>query len=111
MLMDRVGEVVGLDHIVLLVAPKPVLRAESGRELEAGRGKRVDAVREVARDGRGMCEDRDAPAFERAAQLGVGEQAVDSEQGHGRLFKAGARRSKRRVVEVGLFADGCASAQ
>ena len=36
--VDRIDEVLGLHHIVLLVATKPVLRAERGGEVHTGRG-------------------------------------------------------------------------
>jgi hypothetical protein len=78
-LVDRVGEVVGLHHIVLLVAAKTVLRPERRGELEPGRGERVEAMRQVPRDRRRMREKRDAPAFERPAELGIGEEPIDAE--------------------------------
>jgi hypothetical protein len=55
-LVDRIGEVVGLHHIVLLVAAKAMLRAESGGDVHASADQCVDAVREVARDRCGVSE-------------------------------------------------------
>ena len=85
--MLRVDEVGGLDHIVLLVALDPVLRAEGGGEVEVGqRGEGVETVRQVGGDRGGMGEQGDAAAGERAAQFRFGEQAVDTEAdggGHG----------------------------
>ena len=60
-----------------------MLRAEGGAKADAGAcGERIEAVDEVAGDRGGMGDQRDALAFERGAQRGVGEQAVDTEQGH-----------------------------
>ena len=87
-----------------------MLRAEHGRDVEPGRDQRVEAMRQVLRDRGGMREERDALAFQRAAKLGLGEQPVDSEQGHeGCLGKL--RGEATGVVEVGLVRRGCASAQ
>ena len=57
-----------------------------------------------------MREQRDALAFERRAKLRLGEQPVDSEQGHGRCLRK-PRGEAIGVVEIGLVAGGWASAQ
>ena len=75
----RVGLVRGLDHVVLLVALDPVLRAERGGDIDAGGDQRVEAMRKVERDRSRMRDQRDALTFEGPAQLGLGEQAVDAE--------------------------------
>src|SRR3990170_1608181 len=60
-----------------------MLRAERGAQADAGaRIERIEAVEEVAGDRCGMGDQRNALAFERGTQCGVGEQAVDTEQGH-----------------------------
>lgn len=66
--VDEVGE--ELDHVVLLVAPSSMLRAEGGGELEVGQGGgRVEAVRQVGRDRGGMGRQGDAAAGQRAARF------------------------------------------
>ena len=52
--VDRVGEVLGLDHIVLLVAAQAMLRTERGGQLDDRRRQGVEAVGEVAGHRRGM---------------------------------------------------------
>ncbi len=80
--MDRVGEILRLHHIVLLIAPEAMLGAERGAEVEAHGRQSIEAVGEVAGHRGGVREQRDALAFERPAKSRVGEQPVDSEQGH-----------------------------
>ena len=77
--VDRIVEVGQLHHIVLLVAAQPVLRPERRGDVHARRDQRVEAVRQVRRHRRRMREQRDAAALQLAEQLGVGEQAVDTE--------------------------------
>ena len=48
-----------------------------------------------------MRKERHALAFERAAQLGLGEQPIDTEQGHGLSCLRKVRGEASRVVEVG----------
>jgi hypothetical protein len=104
-LVDWVCEVVGLDHIVLLVPAKPVLWTEGSGELQARRGERVEAVSQVTRDGGGMRQEGDALAFERAGKLGLSEEAVDAEKGHVRCLGQ-VRGEATGVVEIGLFRVG-----
>ena len=79
-LVDRIDIILGLDHIVLLVAAQAVLRPERRGQLDvAKRGERVEAVRQVARHRRGMGQQRDALAGERRAKRGVGKQPFDAE--------------------------------
>ena len=78
-----------LDHIVLLVALQPMLRAEGGAEADAGAcGERIEAVDEIAGDRGGVRDQRDALALERGTERGVGEQPVDTEQGHAASMSA-----------------------
>ena len=78
--MDRVVEVLRLDHVVLLVATQAMLRAEGGGELDvAAGGERIERMRQVGRDRCGMREQSNAPAFERRPQGGFGDKAVDAE--------------------------------
>ena len=89
--VDRIGEVGRFDHIVLLVAPEAVLRAEGGADPEvAARGEGIERMRQVFRDRSGMGEQGDAPARKRGAQSGVGEEPVDAEF-HGFRLLAGVR--------------------
>ena len=78
--MPRVDEVGRLDHVVLLVAAQAVLRAEGGAERQVGQGgERIERVGEVAGDRGRVGKERDPATGERAAQLGIGEQAVEAE--------------------------------
>ena len=83
----RVEEIRRFDHVVLLVAAQAVLRAEGGGQLEVGQGgEGVERMRQVGRHRSRVGEQGDAAAGQRAAQGGVGEQAVDAElngTGHG----------------------------
>ena len=101
-IVDRVGEVVGLDHIVLLVAPEAVLRPEGGGDIHACGDQGVEAVREVLGNRCRMSEKRDALAVERPAQFGVGKEAIDSEEGHEPCLRK-PRDEATGVVEVWLF--------
>ena len=77
---DRVVEVRALDHVVLLVAAQPVLRAEGGGQLHvAERGQRVQRVGQVCRHRGGMGQQGYAAAGERLAQFRLGEEPIDSE--------------------------------
>jgi hypothetical protein len=108
--VDRIGEVVGLDHIVLLVAAQPMLRAEGGGEVHAGGGERVEAVGEVAGDGRGVREQARRACLRAAAQLRLGEQPVDSEQGHAAV-RARCAAKQSGSWKSGFSPSGWASAQ
>ncbi len=79
--MPSVGivEVRRLDHVVLLVAAQAVLRAEGGGQLHvARRGQRIERMREICRDRRGMRQQRDALAGQRLAQRRLRQQTIDS---------------------------------
>ena len=99
--VGRVGEVGRLHHIVLEIAADAVLRPEHRRNLEAGRDQRVEAVGEVLRYRCRVSEQRDALAFERAAKLRVGEEAIDTEKGHQRCLGQ-LRGEAIGRVEIGL---------
>ena len=108
--VDRVDEVGAFDHIVLLVAAQPVLRAERGGQADVGAsGERVEAVREVARDRGGMRDQRDALAVQRGAQRRVGEQPFDTEF-HARRY-SGSRAAKQAGSWKSGGPSGWASAQ
>jgi hypothetical protein len=82
--VQRVVEVGRLDHVVLLVAAQAVLRAEGGGELHVAAGRQgVERMGQVLGDRGRVREQGDAPALERLAQGGFGEQPVDAES-HGR---------------------------
>ena len=74
-----VGVVLRFDHIVLLVAAKPVLRPERGAQRYiADRRQRIERMDQVACYGRGVRQQRHAPPRQRLAQFGLFEQSVDS---------------------------------
>src|SRR5690606_21888201 len=78
--VHRIDEVRRLDHVVLLVAAQPVLRAERGGDLDvAARGKRVERVREILSHGRGVSEQREPASAQRGAQRAFRQQAIDTE--------------------------------
>ncbi len=81
-LVGRVGVVGRFHHIVLEVATDAMLRPEHRRNIDSRRDQGIEAVGKVAGDRGRMREQGDALAFERRAERGIGEQAVDSEQGH-----------------------------
>ena len=61
--VHRILEIRRFDHVVLLVAAQPVLRAEGGADLHvAAGGERIERMRQVFCDGRGMRKQRDALA-------------------------------------------------
>ena len=99
--VGRVGEVRRLHHIVLEVAADAMLRAEHRRQLQSGREKRIDAVGQVFGDGGRMRQQRNALAFERTAQFGVGKQPVDSKQAHWGCLRE-LRDEAIRVMEIRL---------
>ena len=78
--MDRIVEVLRLDHVVLLVAAQAMLRTEGGGDLDvAACGQRIERMRQVGRDRSGMREQGDAPAVKRRPQSRFGDKAVDAE--------------------------------
>ncbi len=78
--MHRIVEVRRLDHVVLLVAAQAMLRTEGGGDLDvAAGGERIERMRQIGRDGSRMREQRHAPALERRAQGGLGDQSIDAE--------------------------------
>ena len=100
MLMDRIAEVRRFDHVVLLVAAQAVLRPERGGELHvAARAQRIERMRQVPRDRGRMRKQSDAPAFERRAQCGFGEEPVDAEF-HDRLRCGKLERKAIGMMEI-----------
>ena len=78
--VQRVEEIGRFDHVVLLVAAQAMLRAEGGAQIDVGQGhQRVERMGEVGRYRGRVGEQRHAATGQRAAQGGVGEQAVDAE--------------------------------
>ena len=78
--VHRVDVVGRLDHVVLLVAAQPVLRPESCRQPHvAERRQRIERMREIARDGRRMREQRDAPPGEWLAQPGLFDEPLETD--------------------------------
>ena len=92
-------------HIVLEVAADAVLRAEHRRNLQPRREQGVEGVSQVYGNGGGVSEESDALAFEGLAQFRIGEEPVDSEEGH-RICLGKASGEANRVVKVGLVALG-----
>ena len=65
-------------------AAQAMLRTEGRADPDvAARDKCIERVRQVLRDGRRMREQGHAPALERRAQNGFGEQSIDAKL-HGR---------------------------
>ena len=78
--MDRIVEVLRLDHVVLLVAAQAMLRTEGGGDLDvAASGQSIERMRQVGRDRSGMRQQGNAPAGKRRPQRGFGDKAVDAE--------------------------------
>ncbi len=74
-----VGVVLRLDHVVLLVAAQPMLRAERrAQTYVAERRQRIEGMDEVACYGSGVRQQSHAPSRQRLAHLGLFEQSVDS---------------------------------
>ena len=70
--MHRIAEIRRLDHVVLLVAAQPVLRAESRGDVEsANAAQRIERMLELRGHRGRMREQRDAPALELAQQFHV----------------------------------------
>ena len=100
--MHRIVEVRRLDHVVLLVAAQAMLRTEGSGDLHvAACGQRIQRMRQVFRDGSGMREQRHAPAVERRAQSGFGDQSIDAKF-HGCRAGRKLMRKTVRVMEVRL---------
>jgi hypothetical protein len=78
--VHRIEVIRRLDHVVLLVAPQPVLRAERRGEAQAGEGReRIERMPQVAGDGGGVRQQRHTASGERLAQRGLLDQPVDAE--------------------------------
>ncbi len=108
--VHRIVVVRRLDHVVLLVAPKAVLRAEGGGEVHPGqRRQSIQGVRQVRGHRGWMREQGHAAAFQRRAQLRVGDEAIDAEL----HASSGARTSQAKPSGwwKSGFPGGCASAQ
>ena len=91
------------DHIVLLVAAQAVLRAERRRHVDARAATSASRlwVRSRVTDA-GWASKRHALAVKRLAKLRIGEQAINSEQGHiSRLLDGSVAREASLVVEIG----------
>jgi hypothetical protein len=108
--MHRVAEVRRLDHVVLLVASQPVLRSESGGDVEAPDGaQRVERVFEIRGHGSRVREQRDAPALEFPLQFQIRQQTIDAELDHDRTPKGCEQRSVElddeavTVMEIGFL--------
>ena len=73
------GSVKSGDSIILsCMSPRtPCCGPKTAEMLTPGRDERVEAVGQITGDRGGVREERDALAFQRAAQFGVGEQPVD----------------------------------
>ena len=81
--MDRIGKVRAFDHIVLLVAAQPVLRAERGGQADiVERGQGIERMREVRGDRCRMRDQRDPLAVQRFAQIRLCQKSIDTEE-HG----------------------------
>jgi hypothetical protein len=76
--VQRIGEVLGFDHIVLLVAAQAVLWTERCAELQAGCGERIQSVPQIRRNGGRMGQISDTLAFQRLAQGRVGQEAIET---------------------------------
>ena len=74
----RIELVRSLDHVILFVALEAMLRAKGAGDIEARRDQGIEAVRQVFRNRRRMSDQRDALSFERLAQFGVCQQAIDT---------------------------------
>ena len=78
--MHRILEIRRLDHVVLLVAAQPMLRAEGSADLYvAAGGERIERMRQVFCDGCRMGKQRDALARKRRAQGTFGDQPINAE--------------------------------
>ena len=78
-----IDELRRLDHVVLLVAAQAVLWTERGREPQVAEcGNRVERVRQVGGDRGRVGEQCDPAARERPAQVGLGEQPIETEAHH-----------------------------
>ena len=98
--VHRIVEVRRLDHVVLLVAAQAMLRTERGDELDvAACGQRIERMRQVFRDRSGMREQCNAPALERRAQSGFGDQSVDAKF-HGRHAGGKFMRKAIGMMEI-----------
>ena len=102
--VDEVGR---LHHVVLLVAPEPVLGTEGRRQADVTEPReRVERVHECARLGGRMGEERHSPAGERSPQRGIIQQAIETEAHAPRRLPRGAgclqpEREAVGVMEVG----------
>src|ERR1022692_5022000 len=87
--MYGVGVVLRLDHVVLLVPAKPVLRAERrAQSYIAERRQRIEGMNKVARYGSGVRQQSHASSRQRLAHLGLFEQSVDSKLHERAIFSA-----------------------
>ena len=82
----------GLDHIVLLVALDPVLRAERGGDVHAGRNQGIEAVRQVTRQAGGVRDQGNALALELGQKCRVGKQPIDTGNSHAAAYPSRAAK-------------------
>ena len=67
--VHRIHVIGGLDHVVLLVTAQPMLRTERSAQAQAGEGRqRIERMRQVARHGGGVRQQRHAAPGERLAE-------------------------------------------
>ncbi len=77
--VGRVGEIRGLDHVVLLVAAQAVLGPEGGCQLDAaGARQGVEAVGQLRGDRRRMGQQGDTPARQWRTQGRIREKTIDA---------------------------------
>jgi len=69
--VSRIAFVLGLDHVVLLVALEPVLRTEGARHVDARGDQRIERMDKVLGNRSRVRHERDALAFERGTQFRV----------------------------------------
>ncbi len=97
----RIHEVRRFDHVVLLVSPQTVLRAERARQRDiAGSGQRIERVTEFAGHGRRVREQCHPPPREFPAQRRIREQTVDAER-HRRAARRGTSGGSSRAKAAG----------
>ena len=78
--VHRIFEIRRLDHVVLLVAAQPMLRAERRGDLDVTASRQcIERMRQVLGDRSGMREQGHALAAERRAQGGFGDKPIDAE--------------------------------
>ncbi len=101
--MDRIHEVRGFHHVVLLVPTQSVLGAEGCGELEILQARQgVQGVVKPLRDGGGMGQQRHPAPFQRPAQLRIGQETVEAGP------HSSTQGGRIRVKEVARWKSGLA---